>query len=90
MSEDNDLFDGEHLKTIIENQLEEGNPIQIKENLLRLRMTGTEREEAIEMMASALGVEMEKMMEKTKPFNTRAYIAKIEQLPETPWLDTFV
>ena len=90
MSETEELLDGEQLKTIIENQLEEGNPIELKENLMRLMMTGTDRAEAIDLMACALGLEMEKMVESGKPFNTKAYLAKIEKLPETPWLDTFI
>ena len=90
MSNNEELLDGEQLKTIVENQLEEGNPIQVKEQLMRLMMTGTDRAEAIEMMACALGLEMEKMVSTGKPFNTKHYLAKLEQLPETPWLDTFV
>ncbi|WP_281646971.1 hypothetical protein [Parendozoicomonas sp. Alg238-R29] len=90
MSETEDLLDGEQLKTIVENQLEEGTPIEVKEQLMRLVMTGTEKEDAIEMMACALGLEMEKMVSSGKPFDTKQYIAKLEQLPETPWLDTFI
>lgn len=90
MSETEDLLDGEQLKSIVETQLEEGNPIELKENLMRLVMTGTDRAEAIDMMACALGLEMEKMVETGKPFSTKAYLAKIEKLPETPWLDTFI
>ncbi|MTI13980.1 hypothetical protein [Sansalvadorimonas verongulae] len=90
MSDTEDMLDGEQLKTIVENQLAEGNPIEVKENLMRLVMTGTNREEAIDMMACALGLEMEKMVSTGKPFNTKQYLAKIEQLPETPWLDTFI
>ena len=43
MSENNDLLDGEQLKEIIENQITEGEPLRVKETLMRLMMTGTER-----------------------------------------------
>ncbi len=39
---------------IIENQLEDGNPIKVKETLMRLMMTGTPREDAVAMTASSI------------------------------------
>ncbi|WP_461538388.1 hypothetical protein [Spongorhabdus nitratireducens] len=87
MSEQNDLLDGEGLKTIIENQLEEGNPLKVKETLMRLMMTGTPKEEAIELMACALGLEMEQMVNNEESFNLTRYSETLDMLPETPWID---
>ncbi|MGY0217464.1 hypothetical protein ACWJJH_08735 [Endozoicomonadaceae bacterium StTr2] len=87
MSEQNDLLDGEELKTIIENQLEEGNPLKVKETLMRLMMTGTPKEEAIELMACALGLEMELMVNNEEAFNLTRYSETLDMLPETPWID---
>ena len=82
-----DLLDGEQLKTIIENQLEEGNPLRVKETLMRLVMTGTPRDEAIELMACALGLEMEAMVSTDAPFNLASYCKKLDELPDAAWLD---
>lgn len=51
--QDEDIMTGDMLVETVKNQLEEGNPIKVKETLMRLMMTGTAREEAIEMMACA-------------------------------------
>ncbi len=87
MSATEDLLDGEQLKTIVENQLEEGNPIRVKETLMRLVMTGTERSEAIDLMACALGLEMEAMVNSGNAFDRDSYCKKLEQLPDAPWLE---
>ena len=84
---DEDLLGGEQLKTIIENQLEEGNPLCVKETLMRLVMTGTPRDEAIALMACALGLEMEAMVSTNAPFNLEAYCKKLEELPDASWLE---
>ncbi|CAM3738567.1 hypothetical protein [Parendozoicomonas haliclonae] len=81
-----ELLDGEQLKTIIENQLEEGNPIRVKETLMRLVMTGTERSDAIELMACAMGLEMEAMVTSGNAFDLDSYCKKLDQLPDAPWL----
>lgn len=82
-----ETLDGEHLKTIIENQLQENNPVRVKETLMRLVMTGTPRDEAIELMACALGMEMEVMVSTNAPFNLASYGKKLDELPNAPWLD---
>ena len=87
MPDNNDLLDGNELKTIIENQLNDGNPLKVKETLMRLMMTGTAREEAIELMACALGLEMETMVSNNEPFNTDRYSDNLDALPNAPWLD---
>ncbi|TON92183.1 hypothetical protein CGH47_14165, partial [Vibrio parahaemolyticus] len=51
MSDENQFMQEAELIEIVENQLEDGNPIKVKETLMRLMMTGTPREEAVAMMA---------------------------------------
>jgi hypothetical protein len=53
MSEENQIFEEAQLIEVVENQLEDGNPIKVKETLMRLMMTGTSREDAVAMMPSA-------------------------------------
>lgn len=53
-----DFMTEETLIETVKNQIEDGNPIAVKETLMRLVMTGNPREEAIEMMACALAIEV--------------------------------
>ncbi|TON31325.1 hypothetical protein CGH58_25780, partial [Vibrio parahaemolyticus] len=43
MSDENQFMQEAELIEIVENQLEDGNPIKVKETLMRLMMTGTPR-----------------------------------------------
>lgn len=82
-----EILDGEQLKAIIQNQLQENNPVRVKETMMRLMMTGTPRNEAIALMACALGLEMEAMVSTNTPFNLVSYCKKLDELPNAPWLD---
>ncbi|GAK84365.1 hypothetical protein JCM19238_1932 [Vibrio ponticus] len=41
MSDENQVFQESDLIEVIENQLADGNPLKVKETLMRLMMTGT-------------------------------------------------
>lgn len=71
---------------IVENQLEDGEPIRVKETLMRLMMTGTARDEAIEYIACALSVEMTDVVENGKPFNLSRYEGHLDALPDLSWM----
>ncbi|WP_087025197.1 hypothetical protein [Thaumasiovibrio subtropicus] len=83
MSED--IMTGDTLIEIVENQLEDGNPIKVKETLMRLMMTGHAREDAIAFIASALAIEVFDVMKNDAPFNTKRYAENLDCLPEMPW-----
>ncbi|MCL6269369.1 hypothetical protein M3P05_05340 [Sansalvadorimonas sp. 2012CJ34-2] len=87
MSSNEDLFQGDQLREIVENQLTEGNPIKVKETLMRLMMTGTERSDAIDYIACALGLELENVVNNGAQFNSARYAANLDALPEMPWVD---
>ncbi|USD68002.1 hypothetical protein [Vibrio sp. SCSIO 43136] len=80
-----EFMTGEMLVETVENQLEDGNPIKVKETLMRLMMTGTAREEAIEMIACALSIEVFDVMKNEGEFNLKRYSENLDSLPDMPW-----
>ncbi len=83
---DQDLIDQSLLFEVIENQLADGEPVVVKETLLRLCMTGHSREDAIELIACALAPEMVAVIEHEQTFNLARYQQHLALLPQTPWL----
>lgn len=86
MSND-ELLDQAMLFEVVENQLADNYPIQVTETLMRLRMTGNSREQALELIACALAPEMIDVIEHQQSFNLERYVAHLSLLPQTPWLD---
>lgn len=86
-AESDDVMTGEHLKQIVENQLSDGEPIKVKATLMRLMMTGTPRDEAIEAIACALSVEVLDVMQKQTAFNLVRYGSHLDALPDLSWMD---
>lgn len=80
------LVDQEIIFEVLENQLADNNPKQVKETLMRLCMTGHSREDALELMACALAPEMEAVIERNESFNLQRYIEHLALLPEMPWV----
>ncbi|RXJ73238.1 hypothetical protein CS022_10875 [Veronia nyctiphanis] len=76
---------GEELVEIVENQLTDNNPKKVTETLMRLRMTGHSREEAIEFMACALMIEVYDVVKNDAEFNLKRYEEHLDMLPEMPW-----
>ena len=75
------------LLEIVANQLEDGEPIKVKETLMRLMMTGTEREEAIEYIACALSVEITDVVENGNTFDLKRYEKHLDLLPNLSWME---
>ncbi|WP_064603156.1 hypothetical protein [Photobacterium sp. J15] len=80
-----EIMTGEMLVETVENQLAEGNPLKVKETLMRLMMTGTPREEAIQMIACALSVEVFDVVKNEGTFNLKRYSENLDALPDMPW-----
>lgn len=87
MSEVNDIIDEEVLIETIENQLEDGQPIQVKETLMRLMMTGSTREDALALMACALSVEVFDVMKNDVEFNSKRYASHLSMLPDLGFME---
>ncbi|MBV7262544.1 MULTISPECIES: hypothetical protein [Photobacterium] len=83
--QDDEIMTGEMLVETVENQLAEGNPIKVKETLMRLVMTGTPREEAIEMIACALSIEVFDVVKNDGEFNLKRYSDNLDALPDMDW-----
>ncbi|AQS39952.1 hypothetical protein Sps_04871 [Shewanella psychrophila] len=77
----------ETLIETVENQIADGEPKKVKATLMRLVMTGTPREEAIQWMACALGVEVFDVMKNGASFNAKRYDQHLDELPNMDWLD---
>ncbi|MGL5949755.1 MAG: hypothetical protein ACRCYV_12145 [Aeromonas sp.] len=85
MSEEQEFFDETNLLEVIENQLADGHPAEVKATLMRLVMTGTPREEALQYLACALGAELMAMDAEQGPFNLSRYAGFLATLPAMPW-----
>ena len=77
----------ETLIETVENQIADGEPKKVKETLMRLVMTGTPREEAIQWIACALAVEIFDIMKHEASFNAKRYDLHLDELPNMDWLD---
>jgi hypothetical protein len=82
-----DQLDQQLLFEVIENQLADGYPVKTTETLMRLRMTGHSREDALELIACALAPEMYAVIEQRQAFDLARYEAHLDLLPETPWIN---
>ncbi|MDP2572156.1 hypothetical protein [Vibrio penaeicida] len=81
------IMTDEHLREVVENQIADGDPIKVKETLMRLMMTGNSREDAIDMIACALMLEVFGVVKNEEPFNLKRYKEHLDELPEMSWLD---
>lgn len=84
---DDAIFDEATLLVVLENQLADNHPIRVKETLLRLSLTGHEREEAMSLMACALAAEILAMEQESRSFDETHYGALLASLPEMPWAE---
>jgi hypothetical protein len=77
----------ETLIEVVENQIADGAPKKVKETLMRLVMTGTPREEAIQLMACALAIEVLDVMKNGSSFNEIRYGQHLDTLPNMDWME---
>ncbi|MGT4067647.1 UNVERIFIED_CONTAM: hypothetical protein I5919_02275 [Aeromonas hydrophila] len=87
MSEPTEFFDEQTLLEMVDNQLSDGHPLQVKATLMRLVMKGTPREEALQYIVCALGAELMAMEADQGPFNLERYGQFLDSLPEMPWAE---
>lgn len=67
---------------VIENQLRENNPPETRQTFERLLAAGHSRQEAIEMIGSALVGEIWAMLKENKPYDPVRYRAALEKILE--------
>ncbi|USD33467.1 MULTISPECIES: hypothetical protein [Vibrio] len=87
MSDDNQFMSEAELIEIVENQLEDGKPLKVKETLMRLMMTGTPKDEAIAMMACAVSIEIFDVMKNEGKFNLKRYSEHLDRLPDIGFME---
>ena len=88
MQTDNEeIFGGDEVIAIVENQIEAFDPPRVKETLMRLMLEGMAREEAIEYIACALCVELEDVVNNNATFNHERYNHHLDALPDMPWAE---
>ena len=82
--EDTDMATNPRLKALIlevvENQLRENDPPEAQQTFERLLAAGYSRQEAMEMIGSALEEEIRAVLQENKPYNAVRYKAALEKL----------
>lgn len=81
---DEEEFTENTLIQAIENQIESDNPPAAKATLNKLTLVGYEGEEILKLMAHVLAVEIDKMLDEDRAFNTEWYETALRALPELP------
>ncbi len=76
---------GETIIEIIENQLRDNDPPEVKRTLRRLMNTGESRENAMRFIATALSVELFGVLKHKEPFNDKRYNENLKELPILPY-----
>ncbi len=87
MNEETSIIEEAELIEVIENQLQDGHPIKVKETLMRLMMTGTAREDAIAMMACAVSIEIYDVVKNEGEFNLKRYSEHLDRLPDIGFME---
>ncbi len=70
---------------IIENQIRDDNPREVRETLERLLSEGRTKEEAMKLIGCAVAVEIFEVMKHHQLFNESRYVENLSKLPELPW-----
>ena len=81
---DEEAFTETTLIEAIENQIEAYNPPAAKATFNKLTLVGYEREVILNMMAHVLAVEIDKMLDEDRAFDTQWYESALRALPELP------
>ncbi|EGU32255.1 hypothetical protein VII00023_15206 [Vibrio ichthyoenteri ATCC 700023] len=87
MTDENQILQEADLIEVIENQLEDRNPVKVTETLMRLRMSGTSRDDAVAMMACAVSIEIFDVMKNGGEFNLKRYSEHLDSLPDLYFME---
>ena len=72
---------------IIENQIRDNSPREVRQTLERLLSEGQTKEEAMKLIGCVVAVEIFEITKHQKPFNESRYVENLSKLPEMPWED---
>jgi hypothetical protein len=74
------------LYDVLDNQLREGDPPETRATLARLLGEGVEEREARRLIGCVIAAEIFAVMKSEKSFDRDRFVARLETLPEMPWL----
>jgi hypothetical protein len=67
---------------VVENQLRDCDPPQARQTYERLVAQGISKEQAKELIATVVAVEMNQMLREMNPFDRERYIVALDKLPD--------
>ena len=70
---------------LVENQIRENDPPEVRHTLERLMAEGCSRDEAKRLIAIALSVEVYHILKDGESYNHDRYVWHLKRLPEEPW-----
>jgi len=70
---------------VIETQMRDNTPPEVRKTFKRLCAAGIEESEAMKFIACALNVEIFGALKHQEPYNESRYIRNLKNLPELPW-----
>lgn len=70
---------------IIENQIRDNSPREVRQTLERLISEGQTKEEAMKLIGCVVAVEIMEIMKYKKRFDESRYVGNLSKLPEMPW-----
>jgi hypothetical protein len=76
---------GEAIREAVREQIRTGDPPEAKKTYERLKTMGMAADEALEMLAAVLAVEMFEMLKEHKPYDREHYESQLRKLPTLPW-----
>jgi hypothetical protein len=75
------------LYDVLDNQLRDGDPPETRATLTRLLGEGVEEKEARRLIGCVIATEIFDVMKSKESFDRERFVARLETLPEMPWLD---
>ena len=75
---------GEAIRQVADNQIRDNDPPETRETFERLVATGHTEDEARELIAAVIGVEVFQIMKTEREFDKSGYVSALKKLPELP------
>ena len=72
---------------IIDSQIQDNNPPETRQTLARLLAEGYSKEEGMQLIGSAMTLELFEILKNQETFNETRYIENLYRLPQLPWGD---
>jgi hypothetical protein len=70
---------------VVETQLRDNDPPEVRQTLERLMKAGSAEAEAKKLIRGVAAVEICNIMEKKEPFQYKRYAEALKRLPKLPW-----